>query len=216
MDKKTTTTVSSDVLMFEYHAWWVILTLLYPPSQIHLNIKRSSSLGGNGAGYGAEQLAADLLCLHDGRGHLRRGGRAQHLDAGGVHLVLLRHGGEDVVDVRLQHHAGHDDLVQDVAHAVRVEDKVQLAHVLEALVQRLHEDLDQVQDAQVRLLLVHREDEVQGGVVSVYDARGVAPLGDAAFQVVTEGVWPLRHLLEDLADHALLLVLARLQVYMYV
>ena len=171
-----------------------------------------SSLGGDGAGDGAEQLATDLLRLHDGRGHLRRGGRAHHLDAGSVHLVLLRHGGQDVVDVGLQHHAGHDDLVQDVAHSVRVEDEVQLANVLKALVQRLHEYLNQVQDAQVRLLLVHRKDEVQGGVVSVYDARGVPPLGNASLQIVAEGVRPLSHLLEDLADHALLLVLARLHV----
>ena len=33
-------------------------------------------------------------------------------------------------------------------------------------------------------------------------------LRDAALQVVAEGVWPLRHLLEHLSDHVLLLLLA--------
>ena len=61
-------------------------------------------------------------------------------------------------------------------YLVCVEDEVQLAHILEAFVERLHEDLDEVQDAQVALLLVHREDEVERGVVAVDYFCGLAPL----------------------------------------
>ena len=64
-----------------------------------------------------------------------------------VELVLVVDALEDRDDVRLEDHAGHDDLVQDVVDLVRVEDEVELADVLEALVQRLDEDLNEVQDA---------------------------------------------------------------------
>ena len=57
-----------------------------------------------------------------------------------MELVLIVDTLEDGDDVGLEDHAGHDDLVQDVVHLVRVEDEVQLAHVFEALVQRFHED----------------------------------------------------------------------------
>ena len=46
-----------------------------------------------------------------------------------------------------------------------MEDEVKLAHVLEALVQRLHEHLDQVEDAELGLAAVHAEHEVEGGVM---------------------------------------------------
>ena len=46
-----------------------------------------------------------------------------------------------------------------------MEDEVKLAHVLEALVQRLHEHLDEVEDAELGLAAVHAEHEVEGGVV---------------------------------------------------
>ena len=45
-------------------------------------------------------------------------------------------------------------------HLLDVEDEIEFAHILEALVERLDEDLDQVEDPEVALELVHREDKV--------------------------------------------------------
>mmetsp|Transcript_25124 Transcript_25124/g.78850 ORF Transcript_25124/g.78850 Transcript_25124/m.78850 type:complete len:282 (-) Transcript_25124:168-1013(-) len=148
-------------------------------------------------------LRARPPAAHGLRGH------GLHLVGGEVQLVLVVDGLENVHDVRLQHHAPHDDLVEHVVHAVRVEDEVQLADVLEALVERLDEDLDEVEDAEVALLLVHGEDEVERRVVPVDELHVVAPLGDAALEVVAEAVRPLPHLLEDAPDHILLLLHAR-------
>lgn len=49
-----------------------------------------------------------------------------------------------------------------------MEDEVKFADILEALVERLHKDLDEVEDAKLRLAAVHAEDEVERGVVPVY------------------------------------------------
>jgi hypothetical protein len=78
------------------------------------------------------------------------------------------------------HHPAHDDLVQDVVDLVGVEDEVQLADVLEALVEHLHEHLDQIQDAQLALRLVHRKDKVERRVVPVDQLRVLAEAGQAA------------------------------------
>ncbi len=64
-------------------------------------------------------------------------------------------------------HAAHDELVEDEMDFVHVENQVELADILEALVQGLDENLDQVQDAELRLARVDAEHEEQGGVVSV-------------------------------------------------
>ena len=50
---------------------------------------------------------------------------------------------------------------------VHVEDEVELAYVLEALVERLDQHLDEVEDAQLRLGGVHAEHEVERGIVPV-------------------------------------------------
>jgi len=87
-------------------------------------------------------------------------------------LVLRRDRLENVGQVGLEHHAAHDDLVQHKVHLVEVEDEVQLAHVLERLVERLDEDLNQIQNAQLALRAVDAEDKVERGVVAV-DQLGV-------------------------------------------
>ena len=48
-----------------------------------------------------------------------------------------------------------------------MKDEVEFAHVLEALVERLDQDLNQVEDSQLRLRGIHAEHEVQGGIVPV-------------------------------------------------
>ncbi len=143
-----------------------------------------------------------------------------------LQLVLLLYPGEDLRHVGLQHHSAHDQLVEDEVDLVHVEDEVELAHVLEALVQRLHEHLDEVEDAQLGLGAVHAEDEVEGGVVPV-DELVVGSSNQAGkegkfifqrngkmvsslpspFQEVANVVLPLGHQLEGLLHDLLLLAL---------
>ena len=52
-----------------------------------------------------------------------------------------------------------------VNHFVHMEDKVQLAHVLKTSVQSLHENLDQIQDAEFALRLVNAEYKIQRRVM---------------------------------------------------
>ena len=88
---------------------------------------------------------------------------------------------------------------------VHVEDEIQLTDVLEALVQSLHKDLDEVQDAELWLRAVHTEDEVESGVVSVYELVVGASDQTAALQKVANIVVPLGDQLEGLLDYLLLL-----------
>lgn len=60
---------------------------------------------------------------------------------------------------------------------LEVEDQVQLAHVLKQLVERLHEHLDQVEEAQGRLERVGDDDEVQRCVVAVQQRGRLVPGG---------------------------------------
>ena len=46
-----------------------------------------------------------------------------------------------------------------------MEDEVKFADILEALVERFHEDLDEVEDAKLGLAAVHAEHGVEGGVM---------------------------------------------------
>ena len=148
-----------------------------------------------------------------------------------LQLVLLLYPGEDLRHVGLQHHSAHDQLVEDEVDLVHVEDEVELAHVLEALVQRLHEHLDEVEDAQLGLGAVHAEDEVEGGVVPVdelvvgssnqagreirkmyFFPNGMGygkmvPCLPSPFQEVANVVLPLGHQLEGLLHDLLLLAL---------
>lgn len=99
-------------------------------------------------------------------------------------VPLLVKGREDRGEVCLQDEATLDDLVDDVMHSVDVEDEVELADVLEAVVEGLHEDLDEVEDAELALARVHGEDEVQGRVVAVDELGVLAPdAGDAGGRV---------------------------------
>jgi len=112
---------------------------------------------------------------------------------------------EHVADVGVEHHAAHDDFVEDVVDLVGVEDEVQLAHVFKALVEHLDKDLDQVEDAQLRLAAVDDEDKVERRVVPVDDARVLPVRRDApAVDEVAHVVAPLRDDRENVADDRLL------------
>ena len=63
-------------------------------------------------------------------------------------------------------------------HLLDVEDEIELAHILEALVERLDEDLDQVEDAELTLGRVDGEHEVESRVVPV-DQLGILPAHQA-------------------------------------
>ena len=86
-----------------------------------------------------------------------------------------------------------------------MEDQIKFADVLEALVQSLHEDLDEVEDAELRLRAVYAEDEVEGGVVAVDQFVVRASDQTAALQEVANIVVPLGDQLEGLLDYLLLL-----------
>ncbi len=62
-----------------------------------------------------------------------------------------------------------------------MEDEVELAHVLESLVETLDKHLDEVEDAELGLGRVHRNNKEQSRVVSVDEPR-VAPADQAAVQ----------------------------------
>lgn len=79
---------------------------------------------------------------------------------------------DDPVEVRLYHHAADDHLGQGGVQALKVEDEVQLAHVLEQLVQRLDVHLDQVDQGERRLGGRGDDDEEERRVVPVCHERG--------------------------------------------
>ena len=54
-----------------------------------------------------------------------------------------------------------------VAYLVWVEDEIQFADIFEALVEDLHEDLDQVKHCQFTLSFINDEDECQRGIDSI-------------------------------------------------
>jgi hypothetical protein len=64
--------------------------------------------------------------------------------------------------------------------------------------------LNQIQDSQIALLLVHGKDEIKRGVVPIDKLDTLPPFRDAPIEVIAKGIGSLCHLLEDLADDALL------------
>lgn len=74
-----------------------------------------------------------------------------------------------------------------MVHLVRVEDEIELAHILETSVQRLHKHLNQIKNAQFTLAAIYDKNEVQGGVMSVDEFRFFA-IDASAFEEITERV----------------------------
>mmetsp|Transcript_1300 Transcript_1300/g.5775 ORF Transcript_1300/g.5775 Transcript_1300/m.5775 type:complete len:225 (-) Transcript_1300:95-769(-) len=81
---------------------------------------------------------------------------------------------QDLLAVDLQHQPAHDGLVQHRVRLGRVEDEVQLAHVLEHAVQGLDVHLYQVHHRQLGLAPVAQDAEVQRREVAVHQL-GVGP-----------------------------------------
>ena len=82
-------------------------------------------------------------------------------------LILVRHQPRYEFFARLLQLPGDEDFVEDVVRLVKVEDEVELAHVAEVLVQDLHVVLDDLQDDELVLGVVHGEAEVERRVPAV-------------------------------------------------
>eukprot|EP00968_Pinguiococcus_pyrenoidosus_P009327 scaffold731_cov261-Pinguiococcus_pyrenoidosus.AAC.73 len=91
----------------------------------------------------------------------------------------------DVLLVRLYDTPVHDHLVEHKMRLLQIEHDVQLAHGLEELVQRLHEAVDELQDAELVLVLAirHAHDEEQRRVSSKDDFVA-AKLEEGALELV--------------------------------
>lgn len=79
-----------------------------------------------------------------------------------------------MIELRLHDHAAYDHFTQCGMKCFEVEDQVELAHVLEETIQRLDEDLYEVEEGERRLGGRADDDEVEGRVVAVgYEGGGV-------------------------------------------
>jgi hypothetical protein len=72
-----------------------------------------------------------------------------------MHFALILNGLENGMNVCFEHHAPHDDFIQDVVHTVGVKDKIELANILETLVESFHKDLYEIEYTQVALLRIN-------------------------------------------------------------
>lgn len=73
--------------------------------------------------------------------------------------------------------------------------------------------LHKVQDAEIALLGIYGENEVQRRIVTVYEFCALSPLRNDALQVIAKRVGSLRHLLKYTLYHALLRFFAHLDGY---
>lgn len=105
-------------------------------------------------------------CIGSGR----RGGGRGGGDESQVAVIHGIDGGDDLGDACVDDHSSLDHLLQCDLEHLPMEHQVQLADVFEAAVQHLDKHLDQVQDSQLALILVHNEDEVEGCVMPVDDS----------------------------------------------
>mmetsp|Transcript_13 Transcript_13/g.29 ORF Transcript_13/g.29 Transcript_13/m.29 type:complete len:172 (-) Transcript_13:473-988(-) len=103
-------------------------------------------------GVGLSHVVAKFIA--DGVGRAPEAARARSQpaspEAGIVQFVLFADGRQYAHDVGFEYHPAHDDLVQHVVHFVGMKDEVQLAHVFEAFVQGLDENLFGIKAAEAR------------------------------------------------------------------
>jgi hypothetical protein len=86
---------------------------------------------------------------------------------------------------------------------VRVEDEIQLANILEHVVERFNHDVNEVEYTQLTFALVDHEDEDERGVHSVNHLGSLAEA--RVLDEVADAVRPLRHHPEKVLDDVLLL-----------
>lgn len=75
-----------------------------------------------------------------------------------------------------------------MTNLVRVKDEMQLADVVEGTIEGLDKHLNQVEDAELGLGAVDHKHNVQSGVMTIDDARVLAPNGALTLQKVAHVV----------------------------
>lgn len=70
---------------------------------------------------------------------------------------------------RLPDFTGQKHLIHDRVHLVEVEHEVQLAHVVEVLVQDLHKVVDRFQIRQIVVTHVHTDAKIEASIPSIHD-----------------------------------------------
>ena len=83
------------------------------------------------------------------------------------HLPLPLDARNDLLQPRLYNHAPYNHLPQDCMQCFKVENQIQLAHVLEEAIEGFDEDLDEVEEGEGGFGGGGDEDEVEGCVVAV-------------------------------------------------
>ena len=73
------------------------------------------------------------------------------------------------------HETARHNLVDNVIDLIKVEDHIKFAHFGKSLVERLHENVNQVQHTQLRLGLISHAHKEERGKVAVNDARAGTP-----------------------------------------
>jgi hypothetical protein len=64
--------------------------------------------------------------------------------------------------------------------------------------------LNQIQNPQITLLLIDGKHKIKRGIMPIDKLHTLSPFWDAPIEVIAERIGSLCHLLEDLADDALL------------
>ena len=126
-----------------------------------------------------------------------------------MHKLRLRFDDlQDGARARLHDEPTDDHLVDDPMHLLAVEDDVELAHILEMAVERLDENLDQVENAELTLGAVDDHAKVERRVQPIDHPRSVdAREPVRCVQERARVFCPPRERREKIAYHALLLLL---------
>jgi len=119
-------------------------------------------------------------------------------------FVLITNRRENGGNVRLEHHAGHYNLIKDIIHLIAMENEIKFTNILEAFIQGFYEYLNQVKYSQIGFLLINCKHEEKSCIRAIDDSCRVTPFWNCARQIITKGIWTLLHLLENATNNTLL------------
>ena len=80
------------------------------------------------------------------------------------YLVHTLHNSSHFFDACLTDKPIYDHLIEDVPELVRVENKVDFAHVLKQSIEHFNENLNQIKDTELALLFIDEKDKRKSGV----------------------------------------------------
>lgn len=92
-----------------------------------------------------------------------------------------------ICHVCLEHETANDELIKDKVDLIQVENEIELAHVFEASIEGLNEDLYKIKDTELRLCSVDAKHEEKSGVVAIYKSH-IGTKGRTAVYEVTQSV----------------------------